>query len=227
MPRLAPVTSATRHESSFDAVAMARSSERDSHSRPDRDARDRVGSAHQARSGAMAVTIVNTKSAPAPIGPYSQAVRAGDTLYVSGVIALDPATGQLVDGGIAAQAERVFASLAAIASAAGGSLANAVKLTIYLTDLADFAAVNEQMTRASALRSPPERRWASTSRRAAMEIGGAVSPEHENHSASSPSRLAQRVPNGKRSVAARHSRARRSVCADGPACSGASSLPVD
>jgi reactive intermediate/imine deaminase len=96
----------------------------------------------------MAVTIVNTKNAPAPIGPYSQAVRAGDTLYVSGVIALDPATGQLVDAGIAAQAERVFASLAAIASAAGGSLANAVKLTIYLTDLADFAAVNEQMTRA-------------------------------------------------------------------------------
>jgi reactive intermediate/imine deaminase len=96
----------------------------------------------------MAVTIVNTKNAPAPIGPYSQAVRAGDTLYVSGVIALDPATGQLVDAGIAAQAERVFASLAAIASAAGGSLQNAVKLTIYLTDLADFAAVNEQMTRA-------------------------------------------------------------------------------
>jgi reactive intermediate/imine deaminase len=92
--------------------------------------------------------IVVTKDAPAPIGPYSQAVRAGDTVYVSGVIGLDPATGELVAGGVAAQAERVFASLAAIASAAGGSLANAVKLTIYLTDLADFAAVNEQMTRA-------------------------------------------------------------------------------
>jgi len=96
----------------------------------------------------MTVTIVNTRQAPAPIGPYSQAVRAGDTVYVSGVIALDPATGQLVPGGISAQAERAFASLAAIASAAGGSLANAVKLTIYLTDLADFAAVNEQMSRA-------------------------------------------------------------------------------
>ena len=96
----------------------------------------------------MPVTIVNTPNAPAPIGPYSQAVRAGDTVYVSGVIGLDPKTGQLVEGGVAAQAERVFASLAAIASAAGGSLANAVKLTIYLTDLADFAAVNEQMTHA-------------------------------------------------------------------------------
>ena len=67
---------------------------------------------------------------------------------MSGVIALDPATGQLVPGDAAAQAERVFASLAAIAAASGGSLANAVKLTIYLTDLASFGAVNEQMARA-------------------------------------------------------------------------------
>ena len=95
----------------------------------------------------MPVTIVHTPSAPAPIGSYSQAVRAGDTIYVSGVIALDPETGQLVDGGVAAQAERVFASLAAIASAAGASLSNAVKVTIYLTDLASFAVVNEQMVR--------------------------------------------------------------------------------
>ncbi|HEY8123778.1 MAG TPA: Rid family detoxifying hydrolase [Myxococcota bacterium] len=96
----------------------------------------------------MPVTIVNTPDAPAPIGPYSQAVRAGDTLYVSGVIGLDPKTGQLVEGGVAAQAERVFASLAAIARAAGGSLANALKLTLYLVDLADFGVVNEQMARA-------------------------------------------------------------------------------
>jgi reactive intermediate/imine deaminase len=96
----------------------------------------------------MPVTIVNTAHAPAPIGPYSQAVRAGDTLYVSGMIALDPKTAQLIEGGVAAQAERVFANLAAIAAAAGGSLANAVKVTIYLTDLASFGAVNEQMTRA-------------------------------------------------------------------------------
>jgi reactive intermediate/imine deaminase len=96
----------------------------------------------------MPVTMVNTANAPAPIGPYSQAVRAGDTLYVSGMIALDPKTGQLVAGDVAAQAERVFANLSAIASAAGASLANAVKVTIYLTDLASFGAVNEQMARA-------------------------------------------------------------------------------
>jgi reactive intermediate/imine deaminase len=95
----------------------------------------------------MPVTIVNTPGAPAPIGPYSQAVRAGDSVYVSGVIALDPVSGQLVPGDAAAQAERVFASLAAIAAAAGGSLANAVRLTIYLTDLASFGAVNEVMAR--------------------------------------------------------------------------------
>jgi reactive intermediate/imine deaminase len=96
----------------------------------------------------MPVAIVRTSEAPAPIGPYSQAVRAGDTLYVSGVIALDPSSGQLVPGDAGAQAQRIFQSLAAIAAAAGGSLANAVKLTIYLTDLASFGAVNEQMARA-------------------------------------------------------------------------------
>ncbi|MBM4385445.1 MAG: RidA family protein [Deltaproteobacteria bacterium] len=95
----------------------------------------------------MSATTVTTKSAPAPIGPYSQAVRAGDTVYLSGQIALDPATGQLVAGSVAAEAERVFANLAAVAEAAGGSLANAVKLTIYLTDLASFGAVNEVMAR--------------------------------------------------------------------------------
>jgi reactive intermediate/imine deaminase len=95
----------------------------------------------------MSVRIVSTKGAPAPIGPYSQAVRAGNTVYLSGQIALDPASGQLVTGGVAAEAERVFANLAAVAEAAGGSLANAVKLTIYLTDLASFGAVNEVMAR--------------------------------------------------------------------------------
>jgi reactive intermediate/imine deaminase len=95
----------------------------------------------------MSVTVVNTKAAPAPIGPYSQAVRAGDTVYLSGQIALDPVSGQLVAGGATAEAERVFANLAAVAEAAGGSLANAVKLTIYLTDLASFGAVNEVMAR--------------------------------------------------------------------------------
>ncbi len=96
----------------------------------------------------MPVAIVSTPGAPAPIGPYSQAVRAGDTVYVSGVIGLDPSSGELVAGGVAAQAARVFASLAEIARAAGGSLANAVKVTIYLTDLASFPLVNEHMGRA-------------------------------------------------------------------------------
>jgi reactive intermediate/imine deaminase len=96
----------------------------------------------------MPATIVNTPGAPAPIGPYSQAVRAGDTVYVSGVIGLDPATGQMVAGGVAPQAERVFASLAEIARAAGGTLANAVKVTIYLTEIASFPVVNEHMSRA-------------------------------------------------------------------------------
>jgi reactive intermediate/imine deaminase len=96
----------------------------------------------------MSTTIVKTASAPAPIGPYSQAVRAGDTVYVSGVIGLDPKSGQMVEGGVAAQAERVLASLSEIARAAGGSLANTVKVTVYLTDLASFSVVNEHMTRA-------------------------------------------------------------------------------
>ena len=91
-------------------------------------------------------TVISTTEAPAPIGPYSQAVRAGGTVYVSGVVGLDPRTGQLAPG-VEAQAERVFASLAAIARAAGGSLSNAVKLTIYLTDLASFPIVNAAMTR--------------------------------------------------------------------------------
>jgi len=92
----------------------------------------------------MAKTIVSTSSAPSAIGTYSQAVRCGDWVYVSGQIGLDPATMQLVDG-IEAQIHRVFQNLRAIAEAAGGSLASAVKVTIYLTDLAHFARVNEIM----------------------------------------------------------------------------------
>jgi reactive intermediate/imine deaminase len=87
---------------------------------------------------------IATPQAPAPIGPYSQAVRAGDTVYVSGMIGLDPQSGQMVEG-LEAQAKRVFESLSAIATAAGGSLANVVKLTIYLTDLGSFPRVNELM----------------------------------------------------------------------------------
>lgn len=94
----------------------------------------------------MTRSIVSTPNAPAAIGTYSQAVRAGDTLYLSGQIGLDPANGQLVQG-IESQIERVFGNLKAVAEAAGASLGDVVKLTIYLTDLANFARVNEVMAR--------------------------------------------------------------------------------
>lgn len=94
----------------------------------------------------MSRSIVSTPNAPAAIGTYSQAVRAGDTVYLSGQIGLDPATMQLVDG-FEAQTVRVFDNLKAVAEAAGASLGDAVKLNIYLTDLANFAKVNEIMAR--------------------------------------------------------------------------------
>ncbi len=94
----------------------------------------------------MTRSTIATPNAPAAIGTYSQAIRVGDTLYLSGQIGLDPATGQLVDG-IENQIYRVFANLKAVAEAGGGSLADAVKLTVYLTDLSHFARVNEVMTR--------------------------------------------------------------------------------
>ena len=91
-------------------------------------------------------SAIHTPEAPAAIGPYSQAVRAGDTLYLSGQIGLDPRTMQLAEG-IDAQIERVFANLAAVARAAGLGLAHTVRLTVYLTDLAHFAKVNDSMAR--------------------------------------------------------------------------------
>lgn len=90
--------------------------------------------------------IIQTDNAPAAIGPYSQAVVAGNTVYISGQIALDPATGEVVDGDFSVQARQVFANLKAVADAAGGGLASAVKLTIYLTDLSEFATVNAIMS---------------------------------------------------------------------------------
>src|SRR5450631_1484777 len=89
--------------------------------------------------------IISTPLAPKAIGTYSQAVRAGNTVYISGQIPLDPATGQLVTGDIEAEIHRVFDNVSAIAQAAGGSLARAVKLTVFLTDLVHFAKVNEIM----------------------------------------------------------------------------------
>jgi len=93
----------------------------------------------------MTRTVISTQAAPAAIGSYSQAVRAGSTVYCSGQIALDPQSGELVGGGAPAEIRQVFKNLAAVADAAGGTLAHAVKLTVYLTNLGDFALVNEIM----------------------------------------------------------------------------------
>jgi reactive intermediate/imine deaminase len=93
----------------------------------------------------MTRQIIHTADAPQAIGTYSQAVRVGQTVYVSGQIPLDPATGTLVSGDIDAEIRRVFDNLAAIARAAGGSLHNAVKVNVFLTDLAHFATVNSIM----------------------------------------------------------------------------------
>jgi 2-iminobutanoate/2-iminopropanoate deaminase len=86
---------------------------------------------------------VASEDAPKAIGPYSQAIRAGSLLFVSGQIPLDPRTGRLVDGDIAAQTHRVFANLRAILEAAGASLDDVVRATVYLADMEDFAVVNE------------------------------------------------------------------------------------
>ena len=88
---------------------------------------------------------IHTDQAPAAIGPYSQAVRAGNTVYLSGQIPLDPATGELVAGDIQAQARRAFDNLRAVCEAVGGSLEQVARLGLYVTDLADFAAVNAVM----------------------------------------------------------------------------------
>jgi len=93
----------------------------------------------------MSRQIIHTERAPQAIGTYSQAVRVGDTVYLSGQVPFDPATMQLVTGDMEVQARRVFDNLKAVAEAAGGSLAQAVKLTIFLTDLANFVKVNEVM----------------------------------------------------------------------------------
>jgi reactive intermediate/imine deaminase len=93
----------------------------------------------------MSRKIIHTDNAPKAIGTYSQAVRAGDTVYLSGQIPLDPKSMELVTGDIEKEIRRVFENLKAVAEAAGGSLAQAVKVNVYLTDLANFAKVNEVM----------------------------------------------------------------------------------
>ena len=88
---------------------------------------------------------VHSDSAPAAIGPYSQAIKAGPLVFLSGQIPLDPKSMEIVSDDVSAQAHQVFKNLIAVADAAGGSLSNAAKLTIYLTDLGDFAVVNKIM----------------------------------------------------------------------------------
>ncbi|EKM94895.1 endoribonuclease [Stutzerimonas degradans] len=94
----------------------------------------------------MSKTVINTDKAPAAIGTYSQAIKAGNTVYLSGQIPLDPKTMELVEG-FEAQAVQVFENLKSVAEAAGGSLKDVVKLNIFLTDLGNFATVNEVMGR--------------------------------------------------------------------------------
>ncbi|MPZ44480.1 MAG: RidA family protein [Betaproteobacteria bacterium] len=94
----------------------------------------------------MSKTEIQSPNAPAAIGTYSQAIRTGDTVYLSGQIGLEPKTGELVSG-IDAQIERVFQNLGAVAQAAGGGFQNMVRITVYLTDLNHFAKVNEAMAR--------------------------------------------------------------------------------
>ena len=98
---------------------------------------------------------ITTAEAPAAIGPYSQAIRAGNLVFLSGQIPLDPTTGALVEGGFAAQARQVFSNLAAVAHAAGADLSAVVRVTLYLTDLARFAEVNEVMAQFFTAPFPP------------------------------------------------------------------------
>ena len=115
---------------------------------------------------------VQAADAPAAIGPYSQAIRAGDTLYLSGQIGLDPATMQMVEG-IEAQAHQVFRNLRAVAAAAGGTLDDFAKISILLVDLADFTKVNEIM--ATYFNAPYPAR--ATYQVAALPRGGRIEVE--------------------------------------------------
>ncbi|MGE0370401.1 MAG: RidA family protein [Gammaproteobacteria bacterium] len=119
---------------------------------------------------------IHTGDAPDAIGTYSQAVRVGDAVYLSGQIPLDPATMEMVSGGFEAQAVRVFENLAAVARAAGGSLADVVKLNVYLADLAHFPQVNAVMGRYFERPYPARAavQVAALPRGAAIEIDGVM-----------------------------------------------------
>lgn len=99
---------------------------------------------------------IETKDAPAAIGPYSQAIRAGEMVFLSGQVPIDPKTGELVSGDVVAQTERVLDNLAAVLAAAGAGFEHVVKTTIYLVDMADFQAVNQTYAKRFAS-APPAR----------------------------------------------------------------------
>ncbi len=111
----------------------------------------------------MSKDVIATPQAPSAIGPYSQAIRSGPWVFVSGQIPLDPATGKIVEGDIAAQTERVLKNLAAILEAAGAGLAQVVKTTVYVRDLNQFARMNEVYARFFA-EKPPARATVEVSR---------------------------------------------------------------
>ena len=121
----------------------------------------------------MSKHVISSTDAPAAIGPYSQAIRTGDMLWMSGQIPLDPKSMQIVDGGVEAQAERVIRNMEAVLKAAGGTLDDIVKLSILLIDLGEFAKVNEIM--AKAFRQPYPAR--STYQVAALPRGARIEVE--------------------------------------------------
>lgn len=121
----------------------------------------------------MKKTIVHTDKAPAAVGPYSQAVKIGELVYTAGQIALDPATGQIVEGDVQAQTEQVLKNLQAVLKAAGSSLKNVVKTTVFLQDMGDFAAMNEVYGRYFD-KKPPAR---STVQVAGLPLGAQVEIE--------------------------------------------------
>jgi reactive intermediate/imine deaminase len=121
----------------------------------------------------MTRQIIETSKAPAAVGPYSQAVRHGDLVFLSGQVALDPRTGQLVSGGIDAQTRQVFRNLQAVCEAAGGGLEGILKLSIFLTDLGNFATVNGIMAETFSTPYPAR----ATIEVAALPLGAEVEME--------------------------------------------------
>ena len=117
--------------------------------------------------------VTTTSSAPAAVGPYSQAIRCGETIYTAGQLGLDPETGKLVEGGIQAQTRQALRNLQAILTASGSSMANVVKTTVFLQDMADFRAMNEVYA-AFFADAPPAR---SAVQVAALPLGGLVEIE--------------------------------------------------